>query len=283
MNMFLISLLFVTLTCSTKDINTLKLNSVFSAIGSFSDTLIKENEKHNQSFLNIATQDRSRLATQDQVNRFRALVNAARPNKCMYRPADKVPESNDIVVLHSEQNGIENLKRFFKYGIENLKSIFESTHAPTWFANLNQEDKTNIVALLSQGIKHYGSFSQDVKQDLITQFQIDDFQAEELYKFVYHSPNRSIAFIILSAIALFGSLPVESLLTGFIMTGPLSLCLISNTIDIVSIALSHAFLPRYRNRNRELTKQKKKCNNSFDYYGIYFFNNFSIHHIRTHA
>ena len=62
-------------------------------------------------------------------------------------------------------------------------------HAPTWFANLNEEDKTNIVALLSQGIEQYGRFSQDVKQDLVTEFQIEDFQAVELYKFVYHSRN----------------------------------------------------------------------------------------------
>jgi len=63
----------------------------------------------------------------------------------------------------------------------------KTPHAPTWFANLNEEDKTNIVALLSQGIKQYGRFSQDVKQDLITKFQIEDLQAEELYKFVYYS------------------------------------------------------------------------------------------------
>jgi len=68
----------------------------------------------------------------------------------------------------------------------------KTPHAPTWFANLNEEDKTNIVALLSQGIKQYGRFSQDVKQDLIKEFRIEDFQAEELYKFLYHSQNNEV-------------------------------------------------------------------------------------------
>jgi len=73
---------------------------------------------------------------------------------------------------------------------DNNNNIFPAAlHAPTWFANLNEEDKTNIVALLSQGIKQYGRFSQDVKQDLITKFQIEDYQPEELYKFVYHSDS----------------------------------------------------------------------------------------------
>jgi len=57
---------------------------------------------------------------------------------------------------------------------------------PAWFANLDQEDKDKMVALLSQALNQYESFGS-VKQDLIEKFQIKDFQAEELYKFVYYS------------------------------------------------------------------------------------------------
>lgn len=69
----------------------------------------------------------------------------------------------------------------------NTGNTILAPHAPTWFANLNQEDQDKMVALLSQALNQYGSFGKDVKQDLIEKFQIKDFQAEELYKFVYHS------------------------------------------------------------------------------------------------
>jgi len=181
----------VTLTYSTKDIKPLKLGSFISAIGRLGRTLRKENEKHNQSFF----QDRSSSPTQDEVNSYKAWKNPARPNKCISQPADEVPESTDIVVLRSEQNGIENLKRIFEYGIENLKNI----------------------------------------------------------------SKRSISVIIVSAIALFGSLLVESLLTGFIMC-PLGLYLISNTMDIGSAAFTNAFPPRDTDENKvALAKQNKSA------------------------
>jgi hypothetical protein len=68
--------------------------------------------------------------------------------------------------------------------------LFLAPHTPpTWFANLDQEDQNKMVELLSQALNQYGSFGREVKQDLIEKFQIKDFQAEELYKFVYHSRN----------------------------------------------------------------------------------------------
>jgi len=58
---------------------------------------------------------------------------------------------------------------------------------PTWFANLHQDEKDNMVALLVRALNQYGGFGKDVRQNLIAIFQINDFQAEQLYKFVYHT------------------------------------------------------------------------------------------------
>jgi len=100
----------------------------------------------------------------------------------------------ECVKINSQN--IEGLakQKFANEDLEQLKdgrlSIFYDNITPltppAWFANLDQEDKDKMVALLSQALNQYESFGS-VKQDLIEKFQIKDFQAEELYKFVYYS------------------------------------------------------------------------------------------------
>lgn len=67
---------------------------------------------------------------------------------------------------------------------------FLAIHTPSiWFRNLYQDDKDKIVELLSQGIAHYGSFTQDVKEDMIAKFGINNNQAQHVYDFLYCSRN----------------------------------------------------------------------------------------------
>jgi len=96
-------------------------------------------------------------------------------------------------VMYWEKTGgddfdLKNKTSKIEEDMENTGKNEISPHTPpTWFANLDQEDQNKMVELLSQALNQYGSFGRDVKQDLIEKFQIKDFQAEELYKFVYHS------------------------------------------------------------------------------------------------
>ena len=43
---------------------------------------------------------------------------------------------------------------------------------PTWLANLGQGDQEKLIQLLAQAISEYGSFTQDVKEDLKRKFSI---------------------------------------------------------------------------------------------------------------
>merc|ERR1711925_63847 len=58
---------------------------------------------------------------------------------------------------------------------------------PIWFANLHQKDKDNLAALLTNLVDQDGKFTEEAQNELIEKFKIDDYQAEELYNFFYHS------------------------------------------------------------------------------------------------
>jgi len=54
-----------------------------------------------------------------------------------------------------------------------------------WFQNLHQDDKDDVVQLLSQGIEHYGNFNEDVVHDIEQKFGINSSQTQQLYKLLY--------------------------------------------------------------------------------------------------
>jgi len=58
--------------------------------------------------------------------------------------------------------------------------------APTWFTSLNKDHKEFLVHSLMQTVKKDGSFTTNAKNQFIQTFKIEEYQAEELYEFVFH-------------------------------------------------------------------------------------------------
>ena len=55
-----------------------------------------------------------------------------------------------------------------------------------WFLNLDQDDKDDVVQLLSQSIQHYGgNINADVVKDMEQKFGIHPSQTHQLYEFLY--------------------------------------------------------------------------------------------------
>ena len=55
-----------------------------------------------------------------------------------------------------------------------------------WFHNLDQDDKDNVLQLLSQSIQHYGgNINADVVKDMEQKFGIHPSQTQQLYQFLY--------------------------------------------------------------------------------------------------
>jgi len=59
----------------------------------------------------------------------------------------------------------------------------------TWFDDLNKYDQNRMVKFVLQGIVYYGDFNQDIKEDMISKFEIHNDQAQQVYDFVYYSRN----------------------------------------------------------------------------------------------
>ena len=57
--------------------------------------------------------------------------------------------------------------------------------ADTWFENLNQETKDDMVSFLTQAVSKY---ADQARTDLKTKFHIDDDKVEKLYQFAYQNP-----------------------------------------------------------------------------------------------
>jgi hypothetical protein len=54
-----------------------------------------------------------------------------------------------------------------------------------WFLNLDQDDKDDVVQLLSQSIQHYGNTNEDVAKDMKQKFGINSSQTQQLYELLY--------------------------------------------------------------------------------------------------
>jgi len=203
--------------------------------------------------------------------------------------------------VHIMSNAILSYGKYNKSVVAHMKKEFphlntEDVHkvyflyekGMEWFNNLRQKDKDNVIQFLSQAIEHYKGFNHDVLMDMESKFKISSTQTQQLYYFMYSKENKrkvpestdivvphsewygienlksffkkNIGFIIL-AFALFGSLPVESLLsllTGFI-PGPLCIYLFSNTMDITFAALDNVFSSRRNGNRAALIKQNKSA------------------------
>jgi len=58
-----------------------------------------------------------------------------------------------------------------------------------WYDNLDERVKGDAVELLSQGIKHYNGFTQQVFTDMETEHGILPAQTQQLYEFLYSKKN----------------------------------------------------------------------------------------------
>jgi len=89
----------------------------------------------------------------------------------------------------------EDMEQKFGINLSQTQHLYEFLYlekkeSMDWFHNLDQDDKDDVLKLLSQSIQHYGgNINEDVVKDMEQKFGIHPSQTQQLYEFLYLEKN----------------------------------------------------------------------------------------------